>query len=164
MKQMEKFTYNGLLLITNSIFLAIIYWVCHGRVYIYSTGKTGGYISGMALIAFNVMVMITLYIIHDCLRSERTVKNLIKHCGISASAIGFVSLIGMPFGNRAITIIRAVMFVTAAFIVFIIARHLHKLKKRRTHYSCQKSSFKILHSGNACGRNGWLYFCWNPDT
>lgn len=129
MKQMEKFTYNGLLLITNSIFLAIIYWVCHGRVYIYSTGKTGGYISGMALIAFEVMVMITLYIIHDYLRIERTVKNLIKHCGISASAIGFVSLIGMPFGNRAITIIRAVMFVTAAFIVFIIARHLHKLKK-----------------------------------
>lgn len=43
MKQMEKFTYNGLLLITNSIFLAIIYWICHGRVYIYSTGKTGGY-------------------------------------------------------------------------------------------------------------------------
>lgn len=129
MKQMEKFTYNGLLLITNSIFLAIIYWICHGRVYIYSTGKTGGYISGMALIAFEVMVMITLYIIHDYLRIERTVKNLIKHCGISASAIGFVSLIGMPFGNRAITIIRAVMFVTAAFIVFIIARHLHKLKK-----------------------------------
>lgn len=64
MKQMEKFTYNGLLLITNSIFLAIIYWICHGRVYIYSTGKTGGYISGMALIAFEVMVMITLYIIH----------------------------------------------------------------------------------------------------
>lgn len=27
MKQMEKFTYNGLLLITNSIFLAIIYWI-----------------------------------------------------------------------------------------------------------------------------------------
>lgn len=43
MKQMEKFTYNGLLLITNSILLAIIYWVCHGRIYIYSTGKTGAF-------------------------------------------------------------------------------------------------------------------------
>ncbi len=142
MKQMEKFTYNGLLLITNSIFLAIIYWVCHGRVYIYSTGKTGGYISGMALIAFEVMVMITLYIIHDYLRIERTVKNLIKHCGISASAIGFVSLIGMPFGNRTVTIIRAVMFVTAAFIVFIIARHLHKLKKEGHIIPARKSLLK----------------------
>lgn len=129
MKQMEKFTYNGLLLITNAIFLTIIYWVCHGRVYIYSSGKTGGYISGMALIAFEVMVMITLYIIHDYLRIERTVKNLIKHCGISASAIGFVSLIGMPFSNIIVAIIRVIMFVTVAFIVFIIARHLHKLKK-----------------------------------
>lgn len=43
MKQMEKFTYNGLLLITNSIFLAIIYWICHGRVqkYLFKTVSDG---------------------------------------------------------------------------------------------------------------------------